>query len=85
MITHGTDTMVETAQMLQANVSRKDNRADRRNDSLQIREFRWTVQSRKRAGVRSDAPAWSLYRDERAIFPTDRVRKNKSAGIFEHI
>jgi hypothetical protein len=64
VITHGTDTMVETAAALAGGVSGKTIVAHRRDDSVRVRQLRWAVQPGERAITGASTAARYLHRDE---------------------
>ena len=67
VVTHGTDTMVQTARALAgAPLGGKDHRLDRRDGTLRVRELGRLVQPRVRAVVRSGAAARCVHRHERS-------------------
>ena len=65
VITHGTDTMVETARAIAHGVTRQDRRAHGRHGPLRLRQLGRTVQPRQRTLLRAVAPGRGLHRDER--------------------
>jgi len=82
VITHGTDTMVETAQAIAAGVPNKTVVLTGRW-CLCIRQLRRPLQPRKRLVVRAGAAARGLRGDEWPLLRVNRVRKNRALGIFE--
>ena len=66
VITHGTDTMVETARAVARRRRRQDRRPHRRDGAVRVRQLRRALQPRQRALVRAGAAARRLHRDERA-------------------
>ena len=70
-ITHGTDTMVETAAALAAALPAAAGKTIVLTGAmipLCVRQLGWTVQSRQRPVVRSGAAAGCLHRDEWTLF-----------------
>ena len=74
--------MVETAAAL-ARRRTQDHRADRRDDSVCVRELGRPVQPRKRALVRAGPAAGVYMAMNGTAFPWNRVRKNRETGMFE--
>ena len=73
VVTHGTDTMVETARALAgAALERQDDRPHRRDGALRVRQLGRPLQPGQRAVVRAGAAAGRLRRDERAALPVER-------------
>ena len=64
LVTHGTDTMVETANVL-ASIPGQDHRADRRTESGAVSRLGRGVQHRHRGRRRAVAAGWRVHRDER--------------------
>ena len=88
VITHGTDTMVETARALARSVSARrsqDDRADRRDGAVRVRQLRRAVQPRQRALRSSQVLPPGVYIAMNGrCFAWDRVRKNRETGVFEN-
>ena len=83
VISHGTDTMVETARALaRAGIERQDNRPHRSDGPVRVRQFRRALQSRECALVRPGTAAWSLCRDERPAFSMGRRAQEQSNGML---
>ena len=83
VITHGTDTMIDTARVLGEAVAREDDRPHRRDGPVRLRQLRRPVQPRQRPLVRPGAAARRLRRHERPLLPLGRRRKNRQLGVFE--
>ena len=67
VITHGTDTMAETAAVLGPALQGQDRRADRRHGAVHLRKLRRIVQPGHRHGIRADAGPRGVRGDERAV------------------
>ena len=84
VVTHGTDTMVETARALAAaGLGRQDDRADRRDGAIRVRQLRRALQPRQRAVVRAGAAGRRLRRDERPAFRLGSRPEEPRHGVFE--
>ena len=57
VITHGTDTMTDTARVLGEAAAREDDRAHRRDGAVRLRQLGRALQPRQRAVVRAGAAA----------------------------
>ena len=86
VITHGTDTMVETAAALARGVSGKTIVLTGAMIPVRVRQLRRPVQPRERAVVRAGPAARRLHRHERAALSRGiGCRKNRDTGVFEAI
>ena len=83
VITHGTDTMTETAAAGGACHLGENRGAHWRDDTVGLWQLRWTFQSRQRALFRASAASGCLCGYERQMLSLDRVRKNRERGEFE--
>ena len=74
VITHGTDTMIDTARAARGRAPRRqDRRADGRDGAVRVWQLRWALQSRERAVVRAGTAARRLHRDERPALRLGRL------------
>jgi hypothetical protein len=85
VITHGTDTMVETAGALAKRLERQNHRAHRRNDPVRVRQLGWPVQSGQRLSLLADAARGRLHRDETGSISVGFAWKNQKTGVFEAV
>ena len=70
LVTHGTDTMVDTARVLRRTAG-QGHRADRRAESGAIPGFRRRIQYRLRGRCRTNLARWRLHRNERPHLGSD--------------
>ena len=83
VVTHGTDTMVETARALARALPSavgKTIRPHGRDGALCLRQFRWPLQPWKRVVVRAGADAWGVHRDERPVLSVGSGAKEPGDG-----
>ena len=85
VITHGTDTMVETARMLQTNVSGKTIVLTGAMIPYKFGSSDGLFNLGSALAFAQTLPAGVYVAMNGQYFQADQVRKNKSAGIFEHI
>ena len=67
LITHGTDTMVETAAAIADAISGKDSCINRSNDPVCVWQLRWSFQSRECIVLRASIACRCLHCDERKM------------------
>lgn len=85
VITHGTDTMVETGRMLQTNVAGKTIVLTGAMIPYKFGSSDGLFNLGSALAFAQTLPAGVYIAMNGRYFATDKVRKNKSAGIFEHV
>ena len=84
LITHGTDTMVQTALHLKP-ISQQDHRPHRGPGTGPVQDQRRRLQHRLRSGGGADPRPGVYIAMNGAVFAADRVRKNLATNRFEEI
>jgi L-asparaginase len=85
VITHGTDTMVETGRMLQTNVAGKTIVLTGAMIPYKFGSSDGLFNLGSALAFAQTLPTGVYIAMNGRYFATDKVRKNKSAGIFEHV
>ena len=85
VITHGTDTMVETGRMLQANVAGKTIVLTGAMIPYKFGSSDGLFNLGSALAFAQTLPAGVYIAMNGQYFPADKVQKNRSAGIFEHV